>query len=108
MAREQPARYFLYREVDALSQDLDKAAVRKKLIAMRTTPRAAVAALRAPLLCVTGDEDVVIPPDAIAVLASIVPGARLARVPEAGHSVYWERPETFNRLVDELLASAAG
>ena len=30
-------------------------------------------------------------------------GARLARVPAAGHSVYWERPEAFNRLLDELL-----
>ena len=34
-------------------------------------------------------------------------GARLARVPEAGHSVYWERPDAFNRLVDEFLAAAA-
>jgi pimeloyl-ACP methyl ester carboxylesterase len=107
MAREQPALHFLYREVDALSHDLDKTAVRKKLIAMRTTPRATVAALRAPLLCVTGEEDVVIPPAAVAVLASIVPGARHARVPEAGHSVYWERPAAFNRLVDEFLAGAA-
>ena len=80
---------------------------RKKLIAMRTTPRAAVAALRAPLLCVIGEEDVVIPPAAVAVLASIVPGARLARVPEAGHSVYLERPAAFNRLVDEFLAGDA-
>jgi 3-oxoadipate enol-lactonase len=103
MAREQPALHFLYREADALSPDLDKTAVRKKLIAMRTTPRAAVAALRPPLLCVTGEEDAVIPPAAVAVLASIVPGARLARVPEAGHSVYWERPEAFNRLLDEFL-----
>ena len=46
MAREQPALHFLYREMDALSHDLDKVAVRKKLVAMRTTPRAAVAALR--------------------------------------------------------------
>ena len=103
MAREQPALYFLYRQVDALSHDLDKDVVRRKLIAMRTTPRAAVATLEAPLLCITGEEDVVIPPAAVAVLASIVPGARLARVPEAGHSVYWERPDAFNRLVDELL-----
>jgi 3-oxoadipate enol-lactonase len=107
MAREQPALHFLYREMDALSVDLDKEAIRRRLIKMRTTPRAAVAALRTPGLCVTGDEDVVIPPAAVAVLASIVPGARLARVPEAGHSVYWERAETFNRLVDEFLAAGA-
>jgi 3-oxoadipate enol-lactonase len=103
MAREQPALHFLYREVDALSHNLDKAAVRKKLMALRTTPRTVVAQLRPPLLCVTGEEDIVIPSAAVAVLASIVPGARLARVPEAGHSVYWERPAMFNRLVDELL-----
>jgi len=105
MAQEQPVMHFLYRELDALSQDLDKTAIRKKLIAMRTTPRATIAALRAPLLCVVGEEDVVIPPAAIAVLASIVPGARLARVPAAGHSVYFERPQAFNRLVDEFLAA---
>jgi pimeloyl-ACP methyl ester carboxylesterase len=75
---------------------------------MRTTPRAAVADLRMPLLCIAGEEDAVIPPAAVAVLASIVPGARLVRVPEAGHSVYWERPEIFNRLVDELLRQVDG
>jgi 3-oxoadipate enol-lactonase len=106
MAREQPALHFLYREMDALSLDLDKEAIRRRLIKMRTTPRAAVAALRMPVLCLTGEEDVVIPPAAVGVLASIVPGARLARVPEAGHSVYWERAEAFNRLVDEFLSSA--
>jgi pimeloyl-ACP methyl ester carboxylesterase len=105
MAAEQPAMHFLYREVDALTQGLDKDAVRRKLIAMRTTPRETVAALKPPLLCVTGVEDVVIPPEAIGVLAAIVPGARLVRVVEAGHSVYWERPLTFNRLVDEFLAA---
>jgi pimeloyl-ACP methyl ester carboxylesterase len=105
MAREQPALHFLYRELDALSHDLDKPAIRKKLIAMRTVTRAAVTALGAPLLCIAGEEDIVIPPDAVAILASIVPGARLARVPAAGHSVYFERPEAFNRLVDEFLAA---
>jgi 3-oxoadipate enol-lactonase len=103
MAGEQPALHFLYRQVDALSHDLDKDAVRRKLVAMRTTPRAAIAALKMPLLCVSGEEDAMIPAAAVAVLASIVPGARLAPVPAAGHSVYWERPETFNRLVDEFL-----
>jgi len=106
MAGEQPALHFLYREMDALSLDLDKEAIRRRLIKMRTTPRAAVAALRMPVLCLTGEEDIVIPPAAVGVFASIVPGARLARVPDAGHSVYWERAATFNRLVDEFLAGA--
>ena len=106
LAREHPDLHFLYRQMDALSHDLDKNAVRKKLNAMRTTPRTEVAALRLPVLCITGEEDVVVPPAAVAVLASIVPGARLARVPHAGHSVYWEQPREFNRLVDEFLRDA--
>jgi pimeloyl-ACP methyl ester carboxylesterase len=106
MAREQPALYFLYRAVEALSPGLDKEAVRRRLIALRTTPRAPLAALRMPVLCLTGEEDVVIPPAAVAVLAAALPRGRLARVPLAGHSVYWERAEAFNRLVDELLAEA--
>ena len=77
--------------------------MRRKLNAMRTTPRAVISALTMPVLCVSGEEDAVIPAPAVAVLASIVPGARLEAVPAAGHSVYWERPETFNRLVDEFL-----
>lgn len=104
MAREQPALHFLYREVDALSLGLDKAAVRRRLLAMRTTPREDVAGLRVPVLCVTGEEDVVMPPAAVGALASMIPGARCVRVAGAGHSVYWERPQTFNRLVDEFLA----
>jgi 3-oxoadipate enol-lactonase len=104
LAREQPALHYLYRAVDALSVGLDKTALRRRLVALRTTPAAEVAALRLPLLCVTGEEDAVIPPEAVAVLAGLVPGARLARVPAAGHSVYWERPAEFNRLVDDFLA----
>ena len=104
MAREQPALHFLYRGLDAQSVGLDKAAVRRRLMAMRVIPRARVASLPMPVLCVTGEEDAVIPPDAVAVLASIVPGARLVRVPAAGHSVYWERPATFNELLDTFLA----
>ena len=105
LAREQPALHVLYRGLDALSFDLDKAAVRRQLVALRTTSRAAVAALATPVLCITGEEDVVMPPAAVAALAGILPRARLSRVAAAGHSVYWERPATFNRLVEDFLAA---
>jgi pimeloyl-ACP methyl ester carboxylesterase len=32
-----------------------------------------------------------------------MPRGRLARVPKSGHSVYFERPEIFNRLVGDFL-----
>jgi 3-oxoadipate enol-lactonase len=47
----------------------------------------------------------VIPPEGVAILATRLPRGRLVRVPEAGHSVYFERAGTFNRLLDEFLES---
>lgn len=105
MAEEQPALHHLYRGIDALSHDLDKQMVRAKLWALRTAPAAAVAALPVPTLCITGEEDIVIPSAAVAFLAARLPQGTLARVPEAGHSVYFERPGEFNRLVGEFLAA---
>lgn len=108
MAAEQPALYFLYQEIYALTDAIDKLALYEQLAAMRTTPPGALAALAMPVLCITGEEDIVIPPAAVAALAALIPGARLARVPRAGHSVYFERAATFNGLVDEFLRATAG
>lgn len=106
MARERPALHYLYTEISDLSIGLDKERLRRDLYALRTMPAEAVAALRMPVLCLSGEEDVVIPTDAVALLAEIIPGAMMARVPEAGHSVYFERPETFNRLIDDFFRRA--
>ncbi len=45
---------------------------------------------------------------AAAALASLVPGARLKSVPEAGHSVYFERPEIFNQVVSSFFEAHQG
>jgi pimeloyl-ACP methyl ester carboxylesterase len=37
-----------------------------------------------------------------------MPDARLVRIPEAGHSVYFERPGEYNRVVDAFLAEHTG
>ncbi len=102
---EQPAIHYLYQAIGELAAaGLDRNAVRAALVAMRTTPPSALAALTMPVLCITGEEDVVMPSAAVAALSRLLPQARLARVPASGHSVYFERPDAFNRLVDELLS----
>ena len=82
---------------------LDKAALRAALMATRTRSPESLAELRVPALCLTGDEDAVIPPESVAAVARHIPGARLVRVPACGHSVYWEQPATFNRAVMDFL-----
>ena len=106
MAREQPALEFLYREMDQTNAGLDKNALRKKLVDARTLPASRLRELKMPVLFVTGSEDIVIPPPLVEALSAMVPGAKLEIVPDAGHSVYFERAERFNRVVDQFLSES--
>ena len=103
MAREQPAAHFLYQEIDALSS-VDKVKLRQKLHDAMTRPADGLRTLKVPTLWLTGEEDIVYPPFLSAVLAKLMPNARVEQVARAGHSVYFERPAEFNRIVDEFLS----
>ncbi|WP_119422996.1 alpha/beta fold hydrolase [Desertibaculum subflavum] len=107
MAAEQPALHLLYRHIDDMNAHLDKEAIRARLGRNRTRAPAELAKAGCPVLFIAGDEDVVIPPFAGDVIAPLVPGARAAHIPDAGHSAYFERAAAFNRLVEEFLASVA-
>jgi len=106
LAGEQPALHFLYQELDALS-GVDKVKLRQKLHDSLTRSPYDLRALKAPTLWVTGDEDIVYPPFLSDILAKLMPNARIAQVKQAGHSVYFERPAEFNRIVDEFLSASA-
>lgn len=57
-----------------------------------------------PVLFVSGDEDAVIPPFAADAIAALLPNAQVVHVPDAGHSVYFERPTAFNRALEAFVA----
>ena len=104
MAREQPAMHLLYQEIDALTPPEWKTAIRQQLFGLRTTPAVRLRQLGTPTLWIVGDEDIVFPAVAAPPLARLMPRAQVARVPDAGHSVYFERPQRFNELVERFLA----
>ena len=70
-----------------------------------------LAALRVPTLFFVGEDDQIAPPQVIEAGANAIPGARLLKVPEAGHSVYFEKPDIFNfealRFIEGAAAAAA-
>ena len=74
------------------------------MTAMRARPNA-LRTLNVPTLWLTGEEDIVYPPFLSDTLAKLMPNARVAQVPAAGHSVYFERAAEFNRIVDEFLSA---
>jgi pimeloyl-ACP methyl ester carboxylesterase len=74
------------------ARDLLQADIRPKL------PRIA-----APTLVVWGSHDPLVPLSLGRQLAAAIPGARLAVLPDTGHNPMIERPQTFNRLVDNFL-----
>ena len=65
-----------------------------------------LANLKVPTLFFVGEDDQISPPQVIEAGVRAIPGARLLRVPEAGHSVYFEKPDIFNFEVLRFIESA--
>ena len=64
-----------------------------------------LAALATPTLFLVGEEDRISPPHVVEVAYKLFPNANMVRVPQAGHSVYFERPTVFNPIVMEFFGS---
>ncbi len=105
MAHERPDLAFLYAEIDALNPPRERSQLGELLRNAGSPSLDDVARLGMPVLCIVGEEDVVIPPSVVEIFAGRVPTARISRVAEAGHSVYFERASTFNAILDSFLAS---
>ena len=58
-----------------------------------------LAELQVSTLFIVGEEDRIAPPHMVESAFKLFPNATMERVPESGHSVYFERPDVFNRTV---------
>jgi 3-oxoadipate enol-lactonase len=101
-ARRRPRLAFLYREIAALNGPRPDDLPRRYPVLDPSGE--AIRSLPVPVLFIAGEEDDLFPPPLVAVAARLLPNARLLVVPRAGHSVYFEQPETFNRAVLQFLA----
>jgi 3-oxoadipate enol-lactonase len=82
---------------------VDKLKLRQRLHDGLVRPADTLRTLDVPTLWLTGAEDVVYPPFLSDILGAMMPNAEVACVPDAGHSVYFERPAEFNRIVSDFL-----
>ncbi len=60
------------------------------------TTWATLAGLKVPVLLMTGDADLWIPPSLLRQVAAKIPGSQVVVIPESGHGVQWEQPDAFN------------
>lgn len=60
--------------------------------------------IQAPTLVLVGEEDLLAPPWEARAIAAAIPQAQFQIVPQAGHALPFERPETFNSLVLQFLS----
>jgi pimeloyl-ACP methyl ester carboxylesterase len=66
-----------------------------------------IAKITAPTLVVVGDEDVATVPAKAERIRDLIPGAKLAVIPRAGHSSTIEEPDAVNAALASFLAEVA-
>ena len=59
--------------------------------------------LKLPTLLIPGAADLATPPSIARMLAAEIPNSEIVIASEAGHSVYWEQPDVFNRAVLDFI-----
>lgn len=64
-------------------------------------------AIDVPALMVWGDSDRIVTPAYGRALAAVIPGARFAEIPDAGHLPHLENPDATWRAIDPFLTEAA-
>ena len=97
-----PERAFLYREIQRLTLERDIEAMRIQVEAAPTEINPIIEH-EIPTLFFDGEEDTLVAPAVIEAMHDKIPHSEFAVVPEAGHSVYYERPKMFNRITLEFL-----
>ncbi len=76
----------------------------QRAIMGRPDSRPGLAAIAVPTLVAVGEGDVLTPPELAEEMAAGIPGARLARIPGAGHLPPMETPDAVTALLREWLA----
>jgi 3-oxoadipate enol-lactonase len=74
---------------------------------MPETEPAEVQGWSIPTMCLAGEEDVVVPPAAVRLVADALGGAELQIVEATGHSIFLQRADTFNAIALRFLREHA-
>jgi pimeloyl-ACP methyl ester carboxylesterase len=77
----------------------------QQAILQRPDSRPMLPGIQVPTLVAVGEQDILTPPELAEEMAAAIPGARLARIAQAGHLPTMEQPDMVNALFREWLAA---
>jgi 3-oxoadipate enol-lactonase len=98
------AAFLLYQQISSLNPPQSESGM------AATTPPFTVeqlAAFSTPALFIVGDEDPLAPPALVSAASELIPGSRVEMVRGSGHSVYFEKPDVFNQIVDSFISDGS-
>lgn len=105
--KRDPVHAFLYREITSLTIGLGAppapGAAPAAAPAPIKTDIGPILAKKVPTLFIVGAVDALVPPPIIEAMHKKMPGSKLVKIPDAGHSVYFEKPTEFNQAVLQFL-----
>ena len=106
LRQERPELAYLYRLIGRLNPPRPQDFL-APIPGYRGSSAQRLAELGIPILFLVGEEDAVTPPHIMRMAHQLVPGSEFDVVEDAGHSAYFERPESFNQRVARFLAEAS-
>lgn len=98
--QDQPALAYLYKLIRQRNPNRPKQFLWKDN--KNGTSPEELASLQTPTLLLVGDEDRICPPELVELIFPYFKNAQILRVPDAGHSIYFERPHFFNLTVTQF------
>lgn len=99
-----PIKSYLYAQITAFSPTLDPALAGVLLSPDCLLPLADLARVEVPVLVLAGELDGIWPPETLRGIAEAFPSGSFEIIQGCGHSIYFEQPETFDRLLNGFLS----
>jgi len=99
-----PRRHFLYQQISGLNLHVPHNLVKALMGAKQSVDP--IVRRRIPTMLIVGEEDALIAPSIMRLMADRLTGSRFVTIRGAGHSPYFEQPEEFNRVLSGFLREA--
>ncbi|HEX4210148.1 MAG TPA: alpha/beta fold hydrolase [Candidatus Binataceae bacterium] len=99
-----PRHHFLYQQISGLNLHVPSTLL-KALMGAKQDVEPIIRA-RIPTMLIVGEEDALVAPSIMQVMAQRLTGSRFVTIRGAGHSAYFEQPEEFNRVLSTFLREA--